>query len=286
MNAYACFLESEAILHLRGPRTVEFLQGQFTGDLRKLSTTRPLHGALCNPQGRVITDARLVALNDDHVLLRLRGSLRDRVAEALHRYAQFSRVDVSAHKADRAILGLYGDLDGSLTPPSQDEVLLHDGCVALSWAPGIAEVIAPAGNEASLQAIASRLQPGLATHWQASVLKSGHYALEASDSEQFTPQTLNYDERGLIAFDKGCYTGQEVVARLHYKGRAKRRLRIFHSAVLAPAEEPLVDSDGSRAGRILRCVPASDGYVTAAEIAVDAAAANLHTAAGIALTPA
>lgn len=286
LNAYACYLEREAIIHLRGPRTTEFLQGQFTGDLRKLSKTHPLQGALCNPQGRVITDARLIALDDDHILLRLRASLRDRCTEILHRYAQFSRVEVSAHETDRAILGLYGDLEPPLLPPSPDEALHHDGCVVLNWASGVGEVIAPTGAEASLETIAAGLQPGLESDWQAKVLQSGHYALESSDSEQFTPQTLNYDERGLIAFDKGCYTGQEVVARLHYKGRAKRRLRIFHATSQAPVEEPLVDSEGTKAGKVLRCVPASEGCVIAAEIAVDAPVANLHTSQGSVLSPA
>lgn len=285
MDAYACFLNSEALIHLHGANATEFLQGQLTCDLRKLTPMHSLPGALCNPQGRVISDLRVVALGPGHLMLRLRASLRQTCVETLQRYAQFSRVEVNPDTRESAILGICGDITGAELPEEPNAITPREELLVLGRDQGIGEVIAPPGAEESLRALAGTLPLRKEDHWQARILAGGHYALETEDSGQFTPQTLNYDERGLVAFDKGCYTGQEVVARLHYKGRAKRRLRIYRVAGAIEAKERLSDADGSAAGRVLRCVAGDEGYIVAAEVSADTPAAPLRNPDGIQLTP-
>lgn len=285
LNANACFLDSEALIHLHGANATEFLQGQLTCDLRRLTPTHSLPGALCNPQGRVISDLRIIALDPAHLVLRLRASLCQPCVETLQRYAQFSRVEVSPDSREGAILGIYGDAPIAELPAEPNAIDRRDDLLVLGRDGGIGEVIALSGAEESLRAFAETLPAGEENQWQARVLAGGHYPLDAEDSGQFTPQTLNFDERDLVAFDKGCYTGQEVVARLHYKGRAKRRLRIYRAPEVVEAKERLSDAGGSAVGKVLRCVPGGDGYIVAAEVSADSPAGPLLSPDGVQLTP-
>ncbi|WP_152025197.1 YgfZ/GcvT domain-containing protein [Congregibacter litoralis] len=249
MDSFACFLPGEAMLHLRGSKVPEFLQGQLTCDTRKLGPERALMGALCNVKGRVLSDLTVLYVSDAHLILRLRRSVAATIAKTLERYAQFSRISVELAAEEHSILGLGGrdfaaecaidgdrsdaaDSASNTVSPGSLPVTLRDDALLLQRGPGHGEVIAiddaPARALAS-QGTASGSQADVdpVTSWEAATLRTGHYALELEDLECFTPQALNYDLSGLVAFDKGCYTGQEIVARLHYKGRSKKRLQIF-----------------------------------------------------------
>ena len=76
-----------------------------------------------------------------------------------------------------------------------------------------------------------------ATAWQAACLLNGHFPFAASDSELYTPQELQYEQKLYISFTKGCYTGQEIVARMHYRGKIKKQ---FYRVVIASPEPPII----------------------------------------------
>ena len=82
----------------------------------------------------------------------------------------------------------------------------------------------------------TRLQLASESHWQALQIRNGVARIELKTSEEFIPQMLNYDITGHISFTKGCYTGQEVVARMHYKGKPKRRAYLARLNATEPAE--------------------------------------------------
>lgn len=258
MSEFACFLPAEALLHLRGSKIPEFLQGQLSCDTRHLSSERAVAGAICNVKGRVLSDLTIVQLSDEHVILRLRASLAASIAETLQRYAQFSRISVESESGNELILGLWSpppDSDEDL-PPGSFALSLRDDIAILVRSAWHKEIIArSASGRQTLSAVLADHEPGVERHWLAQTLRAGHYALEAEDQALFTPQTLNYDQTGLVAFDKGCYTGQEIIARLHYKGRSKRRLQVFElSEEIAPIarDTPLYTPDKQLAGRCLR----------------------------------
>ncbi len=266
MSIFTSPLPGEAVIRLRGGDIPTFLQGQLTCDLRRLTPEESLRGALCNVKGRVISDVRVLWLNDEEVLLRLRRSLAPEFAQTLQRYAQFSRITVTYEPSGPQILGIYGDLteagpaSGLFTELANGHVSRQDGLLALRSSISQGEIILldtypDIDPDTALEALGVMASPGDSAHWQAETLRDGHYAVEASDSETYTPQALNYDERGLVAFDKGCYTGQEVVARLHYKGKSKRRLQVYRcEGDAAPADTgaPLMDEHGTRVGACLR----------------------------------
>jgi folate-binding protein YgfZ len=274
VSGFACFLPNETMIHLRGSKIPEFLQGQLTCDTRQLSPSAAVMGALCNVKGRVLSDVIVLQLSDSHLMLRLRRSLASRVAETLHRYAQFSRISVELDPRKDAVIGVRQTQDA---PASQTlsagsmPVSLDAGILSLQRGPRYGEIISvDAKNPKDLASLVADRSIDTEPRWAMETLRSGHYALELEDYEAFIPQALNYDLTGVVAFDKGCYTGQEIVARLHYKGQSKRRLQIFETAEIVEAiarDTPLLTTEGKPVGRCLRVENAPDAHsLLAAEV--------------------
>jgi folate-binding protein YgfZ len=276
VSRFACYLTDDALIHLRGTNIAGFLQGQLSCDTRRLGERKAVSGALCNVKGRVISDLTVIQHDSDHCLLRLRASLAEYVAQTLTRYAQFSRISVEVDPRPNRILGIYGNLNPSPIdipdlPATPLELSTRGELIALRRASAQLELIAlEIDAPEPLRPYLESLEPGTAAQWSAATLATGHYALELDDTEQFTPQALNYDLSGLVAFDKGCYTGQEVIARLHYKGQSKRRLQIFTTAINPAnltAGTALFNSASERVGRCLRAAQdMNERCILAAEV--------------------
>ena len=268
MSQHVATLEGEACVHLRGREIPRFLQGQLTCDLRALAPAHAIAGAMCNVKGRVISDLWVIPVSNEHCILRLRRSLAKDFAENLERYARFSRITVEAQEESGAILGIYGPglIGGPSLPGAIGAIERSGSLLYLRSGERQVEVIATAPAE---------------------TLRAGHYALEKEDSERFTPQALNYDLTGRVAFDKGCYTGQEVVARLHYRGQSKRRLGIYSVSGPTPARgTALLDEDGREVGECLRSEIDGEGRtLLAAMVKTDLGEALPRDADGQPLTP-
>ena len=231
-NSYLAALGHEALLPIRGPDATRFLQGQVTCDTRRLAVHQAMPGAYCTPQGRVICDFLLSAHAEEHVILRLRQSVLATSAAAFGKYIVFSRADLDQEQSGWRICGCWGDgaraaLAGTLPGVPEGEWQSSSGAgytvVALTG-DRFECYFHGARGEALFKALAGQTHTAPAAQWQALELRSGIARIEAATSGMFVPQMLNYDLSGHISFDKGCYTGQEVVARLHYRGTPKRRL--------------------------------------------------------------
>ncbi|MCP5186757.1 MAG: folate-binding protein YgfZ [Pseudomonadales bacterium] len=235
-NLNCCFtvLDNEALLHLEGPDTLTFLQGQLTCDTRKLSSEQALPGLYCTPQGRVICDFLLLQLAPGHVALRLRSELRADSAATLAKYIVFSKSRLLADDDDWQLVGCWGPGAASALRGAFGEV--PGGQYQISQGEGRVLVQTDAGGEmfecllrgAQAGTLLDRLQqdasPAARTAWEASLIRAGVPRIAAATSGEFIPQMLNYDLTGQVSFSKGCYTGQEVIARMHYRGKPKRRL--------------------------------------------------------------
>ena len=296
MSVFLSALPDEALVRLRGNNIPEFLQGQFTCDLRRLTPTRTLAGAFCNAQGRVISDLRLIELDREQTLILLRRSLCAKFAQTLQRYAQFSRIAVEGEPSGFTIAGLLArhapapETLGALAPLALGEALFAEQAIAVRTGALQYALILQAGAPAPFARTLNLVtQAGEHHNWRAETLRGGHYALELRDSERYTPQALNYDERGLLAFDKGCYTGQEVVARLHYKGKSKRRLQVYRGdgevGEFAPGAA-IRDIDGEFAGACLRTERERGGaLLLAAQVPADRRQQPIRLANGASLEP-
>ncbi|MEM9757669.1 MAG: folate-binding protein [Pseudomonadota bacterium] len=288
-------LTHEAIIYLDGRKIEDFLQGQLTCDLRQLGPDTAVHGALCSAKGRVISDLWVLQLSDERCVLRLRRSLAESFAAHLARFAQFSRISVTLDERDETVFGIHGAAPERLPLKTAGDCRTADGVLCLRSGPTQAQLVLTSSARSSGDAITEVLAAmdcattasGTEAAWRAEELRQGHYALETDDSERFTPQALNYDERGLVSFQKGCYTGQEVVARLHYKGKSKQRLQIFTApAGYHPEIGASLFLDGASTGTVLRHeTDASGQTIIAAMIPAAHRATALTDGQGEELTP-
>lgn len=247
MTRVCCRLDELGVLRFQGPDTRSFLQGQLSNDVSALSAGRLLRAGLHNPQGRTLALLALAVGGADEVLALLPRELLASVVATLRRYVLRAQVKISDASADYGIFGVSGGEDGD-----------DQGSAAArrleGYAPGRSLLLAGAADPAPPGRQLPRAE------WRALDIACGLPQVYLSTSGQFVAQMLNLDCIGAISFSKGCYTGQEVIARAHYRGRVKRRMQRFLSdstLQLAPGEHRRL-SDG-RAVRVIEAVTRDDG---------------------------
>ena len=273
-------LNQLGVLRASGPDAVRFLQGQLSSDVAALGTARTQLAGFHNPQGRVIAVLRLVPLAGDDLLALLPRELVAPVSARLGKYVLRAKVKLADDSAAWRISALLGGAAADappLTLPAAPGELTRSGeqlVARVSGAPPRCLLVAPHSAPALAGCAA-----GEPAAWQRLAIAAGEAQVYGATSEEFVAQMLNLDLLGAIAFDKGCYTGQEVIARAHYRGRVKRRLQRFVSVGSATLEPGAVGTfaDG-RSFRVVDAVARADGRCEF--LAVAALAAGEAGAAG------
>ena len=234
MNCQYAPLEEEALLHIAGPDSLTFLQGQTTCDTRSVDPGHAIPGAYCTPQGRVVCDFLLSQLAEDHYVMRMRRDIRAGSAITFGKYIIFSKAELDAERDDWQVLACWGpDAAGALNdlfgavPAERFGAIGGDGFVLVQMDDNSQHFecyLETAKNPQRLAQMDEIMHLAPPAAWQALQINAGIGRIEAATTGEFIPQMLNYDLTGHINFTKGCYTGQEVVARLHYRGKPKRRM--------------------------------------------------------------
>lgn len=211
-------------LTVSGKDAPKLLQGQLTCNVNEINDTKGSYTALCNPKGRVIATFLLIKKADAFVLI-LPLEMLETVQKRLQMFVLRSDVKITDSTGELCLLGVY-EPDKPAQPFSAE--IQHD-VIAVNL-PGINKrqlLITQAETGVdywSKQTSSGAYQPASTTEWQFLDLSSGLPWITPPTSEEFIPQMLNLDKLGGISFNKGCYTGQEIVARTHYLGKAKREL--------------------------------------------------------------
>ncbi len=244
------------LIRVAGSDAGEFLQGQLTQDMERLAQMGSLPAAWCNPKGRVISLLRILMTDDGYGLV-LPASVAASVCQRLTIYRL--RADVSLEVADSdwtcLVLNTGGDLDQleklDLRPSQEINACRIDhGLIAVNV--GIEEpCVELMGFRADLEKTgiqaASRASPDFL---RGAKIRAGIPEILGSQAEKYTPHMLNLDLLGAVSFDKGCYTGQEVVARTRFLGSSKRRLMRYRTSATVVDGDKL--SDGEKdAGRVI-----------------------------------
>jgi folate-binding protein YgfZ len=258
----------QGLLAFDGPDASKFLQGQITTDVRELENQQWKLGAQCNLKGRMEASFALVQTAPEQILLRCHGSLTDSLAQNLHKYAVFSKVTINSVSQNWRRLGLWGDqaceLIGAqcqLPAISIGATAANQDCIALRLEEQRYELwVNPERAQTLWQALASHCTPTDSQQWRLADIRAGWAEITAANAGEFSPHELHYPLLGAVSFKKGCYTGQEVVARLHYKGKLKKHVaRIAFNATKQP-EHTIVDAQGSRRGTLIMASPAQQGW--------------------------
>jgi folate-binding protein YgfZ len=260
-------LDDLGIVRVHGIDAVRFLQGQLSNDVALLGAERSILAGYHNPQGRTIALLRLVQWGADDILAVVPRELAGVVASRLGKFILRAKVKIADESAGWHVTGLVdvapapvaaGGAGGAELPSSLSAQTRADGAVFVRVGdePPRWLVISPADAPVSMLGYAA----GDRQAWLRHDIAAGQPQVYAATSEEFVAQMLNLDVLSAIAFDKGCYTGQEVIARAHYRGRVKRRMQRFVSRDarhLAPGDSGQL-ADG-RAFKVVLAAQLADG---------------------------
>ncbi|CAN5195357.1 folate-binding protein YgfZ [soil metagenome] len=259
-------LPPTGVLEITGRDAHTFLQGQLTNDVFKVDVQTSQMSAWCNARGRVIATLRLIDAGECLLLLLPLDQVQH-VAERLRRF--ILRADVAIAARDDAMRGVgmrNGEARGRFhelgfePPAATNAASLADGAVVVR-VPGAGEryEIYERSKSSQMQELVKESSSGEdAGDWRAGNTAAGLPVVHAPNRERFLPQMLNMDLTGDVSFRKGCYTGQEIIARTQNLGRVKRRMRRFEAEAPAVPGDPLF-ADGSPAGWIVEVASVDAG---------------------------
>ena len=266
-------LEAWALVTVTGADTVSYLQGQVTADLASLGADQHVLCAHCDAKGKMWSNLRLFPHGDGWAYLE-RRSVRDSQLAEIKKYAVFSKVTfaaadqaallgVAGFQARAALAGVFDQLPTAQQPVVQagDSTLLYFALPAERYL----LVTTPEKAAALVEKLGGQAQLNDSEQWLALDIEAGYPVIDSANSAQFIPQATNLQALPAgISFSKGCYAGQEMVARAKYRGANKRALYWLagQAARVPEAGEDLEMQMGEnwrRTGTVLAAVQLSDG---------------------------
>jgi folate-binding protein YgfZ len=262
-------LPKPQLLGIAGADAVAFAHAQFSSDVRGLLNGQWQWSAWLSPQGRVRAFFHLIRDDDEHLRLLLRGGGAGELRSALAPYILRAKVALSAID-DTDAVGTFDARDGradadALALPGSPPRWLMLRRAAATDASG-----APAATE----------------QWRLADIRAGLPELDPALQDQFLPQWLGLDRLGAVSVKKGCYPGQEVMSRLHFKGGNKRalyRLQLQAAALPAPGGALLLAAGRENAGQIVMAARGEGGIEALASL-IEAASGESLRAADPAIT--
>jgi folate-binding protein YgfZ len=241
---FTCVLTpSNALLRVSGDDAAEFLHNQFTNDVKALAVGGAQWNGWCTPKGRFLFTFMLARDAQGYVLV-LPAPFAEAIAKRLRMYILRAKAKVE-------------DISGTLPCHGVWGGALPQGAHALGASRGLVFGDAPAGRAAG------------ETDWALSLIRDGIVQVVPGTQEEFVPQMANYDLVGGVSFKKGCYPGQEIVARTQYRGILKKRtVRVKSASPLVPGDSVYSTAFGEQsAGTVANAAPAPEGGYEALVVA-------------------
>lgn len=264
-------LKQYRILRCEGEDASSFLQGQITADIRAVTPFMASLSACLNLKGRAISSFLVLEKDENIYDLLLHEDVSKKTLESLHKYAVFSKVSLSLLADDiMDVVGIIGEEPKEAGLLSALQFTLHQDTYSVARTeetllirlPSQSPIsrylwIGPTSASPELERTLTQQgfeQCSLST-WRAYQAHSGEAHIEGELSEKLIPNVLNYHELKGISYDKGCYRGQEIVARLHYRGDAKETAKLFQTDWGEPeppgAGDAILDGSGKPIGQVL-----------------------------------
>jgi folate-binding protein YgfZ len=239
-------LQDLAVIQVTGADARTYLQGQLTADMNALTHERVLMAACNSAQGRVQGILWMIDRADGLTAI-VPDSMQARILDRLRKYVLRAKVTLQANES----LAVGRALPETEITPSVGVHVEQAGVSQFTLAPSLHLVVAPASDmaEPSAHALRSRLDQ----------IRAGIPQIYPETHEAFVAQMLNLDTLGAISFEKGCYTGQEIIARAHYRGTVKRRMFRFECDSTSPVPGTRVLSSGQHAGEVVDAAATANG---------------------------
>jgi len=261
------------VLRFSGEDARNFLHNQLSNDVNALQDTESRLAAYCNPKGRALAVIRLFVLDDSFYML-LPRNIIEAVAKRLRMFVLMSKVVIDDLSDDFAVAGVAGPESAQLLSgyigdlPTAPSAVVHAKGLSVIKLPQHESRYLLVGNVAGIksawQQLATETQLTGQPAWQLLDIHTGQPQVYADTVEAFVPQMLNMHAIDGVNFQKGCYPGQEIVARMYYLGKLKRRMYLAHvqQDQRPAAGDPLFAShsdSGQGAGQVVMASPAVDG---------------------------
>ncbi|HUL56176.1 MAG TPA: folate-binding protein [Usitatibacter sp.] len=224
--AFAADLSDNALIAVTGDDARSFLHAQFTSDVEALAAGQAQWSGWCTAKGRLVATFLLLRRADDFLIM-LPGEIAAAFVRRLSMFVLRAKVKIADASDAIARIGIAGDGASSLvrsrwgSAPAPMRAVERDGatCVALDEERFVA--FGPAD-------LAARFPRGTRDGWEWAMIQAGVPIVVAATQEAFVPQMANLELVGGVSFKKGCYPGQEIVARTQYRGILKRRMALAH----------------------------------------------------------
>lgn len=277
-----CDFSHLGVLEITGVDAVTFLQGQVTNDARLLNENSAHYTGYCSAKGRLL--ALFFAFSHQQKLhLQLNQKLLEPIAKRLKMYVMRAKVSINDVSDTVVKIGLSGEnIPDFLAPfftkiPTQAYESMsaeHGTLIRLSSQkiPRFEVICSTEQAKIIWQALKKTCKPVGKACWEWLEIQAGIPDIYLQTQEAFVPQMVNLDLLGAINFKKGCYTGQEIVARTHYLGKVKRRTYLAHLNTSTPpqANDDMTNLNNEIVGKVVRSAPAPiGGYDILAEIRVE-----------------
>jgi folate-binding protein YgfZ len=266
-------LDDYGAIAVAGEENSGFLQNQFSNDVRLVTESHSQLNAYCSAKGRVLSLMRVIKQQDCYYLL----LPKERLPATLNRLKMFvlrSKVTLEEASDSMGVIGIAGaNADALLThivsslPEQADECIYNNQVSAVKLAGPLNRYLLFAPYAALMTIWTQYKQDAIAVStqtWSYLDIQAGVPEVYDANSDEFVPQMLNLHSLNGISFTKGCYPGQEVVARMHYLGKQKRRMYLAHvdsDSAPQPGENLYSDQNesGQSVGKIVSASPAPQG---------------------------
>ena len=268
-------LSSHSLIRVHGNDATTFLQGQLSNDIQLVDESHSQLSAYCNPKGRMLSIFRILMQNE-HYLLQLPAPLLDTILTRLRMYVLRASVNLVSADEELQRIGVAGPKAAAIIDrqlgivPEDDMTCIAEGDLIVLRLPGIQPRFEIVTTLATAKRLWDRLgqdcRPVGTPSWAWLDIMAGLPNIYRETSEAFIPQMTNLEILGGVSFSKGCYTGQEIVARMQYLGKLKQRMYRAHVFTTEQVPRPgdtihTPDRPSQTVGTIVdtRCSPES-GY--------------------------
>lgn len=226
-------LSHYALIKARGKDVTEFLQGQFTNDIKLVEDNLSQLSAYCSPKGRILANFRIFKRHEDYIL-RIHSDILEPTLKRLRMFIMRSNVELTDYSNELIRIGIAGEnAPATLTsifknlPVITDESVIENDLTIIKLA-GTLPRYEIYGQIDAIKALWEKLENDAISigknSWDLLTIRAGIPEIVTDTVEAFVPQMVNLQAINSLSFTKGCYPGQEVVARMHYLGKVKRRL--------------------------------------------------------------
>lgn len=263
-------LTSASLLVFSGDDARIFLHTQLSSDIAGLAPDKSQYSGYCTPKGRLLASF-LLWRNASGYVLQLPTDLSAPILKRLSMYILRSKVKAADASAEYALMGVSGEgaaqalqaIAGNV-PEKPHDVAHANGLTLLKLTGERYQIVVPRVREDEVRAaLAACAEATDAQHWDWLDIRAGIATILPATQEEFVPQMVNFDAIGAVSFSKGCYPGQEIVARMHYLGKLKQRMVLAHIAADDPPRpgDKLYTADfgAQSSGMIANAAPAPDG---------------------------